>query len=383
MARVKMGMVGGSLEAFIGNVHRMAAGLDGHVELVCGAFSSDPKKSKETGATLNLNPSRVYDSFKRMIEKEKNLPEEERMDFVSIVTPNFLHYEPAKMALKAGFHVMCEKPLAFSLKQAQELEKLVLKTNLIFGVTHNYTGYPMVKEARNMIKGGKLGKIRKVIAEYPQGWLSEKIEDGGQRQADWRTDPDRAGISCCVADIGTHAENLAEYTTGLKIKELAADVSTFVKGRKLDDDANILVRFDNGAKGVLMASQIATGEENELRIRIYGEKGSLDWLQSDPNKLIYKTPKGPQQIIKTGAGYHWLSAQTEAHTRLPGGHPEGYIESMANLYRNFAMSIHAHKEGEEHSNLLDFPTITDGVRGMKFIEKVIDSGKKNAAWVSL
>ncbi|MBC7389967.1 MAG: Gfo/Idh/MocA family oxidoreductase, partial [Opitutaceae bacterium] len=277
-----MGMIGGSTNAFIGAVHRMAAALDGQIELVCGAFSSDPEKSKETGRALFLQKNRIYKNYEEMILIEKTLPENERMDFVSIVTPNFLHFDPCKLALENGFHVMCEKPVALNLVEAKALESIVLKSNLVFALTHNYTSYPMVKEAKAIVKEGKLGKIIKVIVEYQQGWLSDKIEDDGQKQALWRTDSSKAGISCCVADIGTHAENLAEFVTGLKIKELCADITSFVEGRELEDDANMLVRFDNGAKGTIIVSQVASGEENELKLRIFGKKGNLEWLQSDP-----------------------------------------------------------------------------------------------------
>jgi len=382
--KIRMGMVGGGKDAFIGAVHRMAASLDGEIELVCGAFSSKVSKSKETGDELGLEAGRVYVSFEEMISKEKELPKEVRMNFVSIVTPNYLHFTPCQLALQNRFHVLCEKPLAFSLQEAKELEQLVKETGLIFGLTHNYTGYPMVKEAREFVKSGKLGKLRKIVAEYPQGWLAANIESAGQKQAEWRTDPAKAGISCCVADIGTHAENLAEYITGLKIKELSADVTTFVEGRLLDDDANVLLRFDNGAKGILFASQVAAGEENELKIRVYGEKGGIEWLQSEPNSLIVKLDGQPKQIYRTGVDKGYLSKSALTHTRLPGGHPEGYIESMANLYRNFSFAIRARIEGQqENIELYDFPTITDGVRGMRFIEAVIESGKNNSAWVKL
>src|SRR6185437_12695352 len=382
--KIRMGMVGGGKDAFIGAVHRMAAVLDGEIELVCGAFSSKAYKSIETGEELGLESVRVYASFEEMIAKEKQLPEDVRMNFVSVVTPNYLHFNPAKLALLDGFHVLCEKPLAFSLQEGQELEKIVHETGLIFGITHNYTGYPMVKEAREFVRSGKLGKIRKVVAEYPQGWLASNIESLGQKQAEWRTDPAKAGISCCIGDIGTHAENLSEYITGLKIKELSADVTTFVEGRLLDDDANVLLRFDNGAKGLLFASQVAAGEENELKIRIYGEKGGIEWLQSQPNSLLVKMTGQPKQVYRAGVDKSYLSKLSLAHTRLPGGHPEGYIESLANLYRNFAFAVRARLEGKkENRELYDFPTISDGVRGMQFIEAVIESGKKNSAWVQL
>ena len=377
-----MGMVGGSTEGFIGSVHRLAASLDGQIELVCGAFSSDPVKSKHTGLSLYLQENRIYGSYEEMILKEKDLSEDIRMDFISVVTPNHLHFLPSKLALENGFHVLCEKPLAFSMEEASALENLVKKTGLVFGVTHNYTGYPMVKEAKELVQSGKIGKIRKVMVEYPQGWLSGNIEKEGQKQAGWRTDPKQAGISCCVGDIGTHAENLAEYITGLKIKELSADINTFVEGRLLEDDANILVRFEGGAKGVIVVSQIANGEENELKIRIYGEKGGIEWLQSEPNSLVLKSQEEPRKILRTGNSY--LSERAKVHTRLPGGHPEGYIESLANLYRNFSMAIDAYMDkNKEDNSLFDFPTISDGLCGMRFVEAVIESGKNNSKWISL
>ena len=314
-----------------------------------------------------------------MILKEKQLPEDVRMDFISIVTPNALHFAPAKLALENGFHVLCEKPMTFSVEESIELQTVVQKTKKLFGLTHNYTGYPMVKEAREIIRSGKLGKIRKVIAEYPQGWLSARIEGEGQKQAGWRTDPKQAGISCCVGDIGTHAENLTEYITGLKIIELSADITTFVEGRLLEDDANILVRFDNGAKGIIIATQIAAGEENELKIRVYGEKGGIEWLQSNPNTLVLKSTEEPTKLLRTGNAY--LSEHAKVHTRLPSGHPEGYIEAFANIYRNFAMAVAAYPEQLIVKDALyDFPDVSDGVRGMRFIEAVIESGKKNGEW---
>lgn len=376
--KMRMGMVGGGRGAFIGAVHRMAAALDGEIELVCGAFSSNPEKSKASGADFYLPPDRVYGSFVEMIDAEKRLPEGERMDFISIVTPNHVHFPPAKLALENGFAVICDKPLAFSLAEAKELQELVEQTGLLFALTHNYTGYPMVKEARDMIAKGKIGKIRKIVVEYPQGWLSTFLEGTGQKQADWRTDPSRSGIAGSMGDIGTHAENLAEYISGLQITEMCADLSTFVEGRKLDDDGNVLLHFDNGAKGILHCSQIAAGEENDLNIRIYGETGGLEWHQMEPNTLIYKTNEA-KQIIRTGVGD--LSESAQAHTRIPAGHPEGYLEAFANIYRNFARALRKHLAGEapsEHD--LDFPTVADGVRGMAFIENVVAASKSDTKW---
>ena len=381
--KIRMGMIGGSLDGFIGSVHRMAAALDGKIELVCGAFSSDSKRSIETGNSLYLSTDRIYASYEEMILKEAQLPSDIRMQFISIVTPNFLHAHPATLALQNGFHVLCEKPLALSLDEAIELERLAKQTGLLFGVTHNYTSYPMVKEARQLIESGKLGKIRKVIVEYPQGWLSEPIESDGQKQASWRTNPKQAGISCCVGDIGTHAAHLAEYVTGHAIQELSADISTFVDGRLLDDDANMLLRFEKGTKGVLIATQIAHGESNELKIRVYGESGGIEWLQSNPNFLHIKQNDKPEQILQAGTNHSYLSEQTRLHCRIPAGHPEGYLESMANLYRNFSMAVDSFENKESINSLFDFPTIEDGVRGMKFIETAIASGKQNSKWLTL
>ena len=380
--KLRMGMIGGSTNAFIGAVHRMAVALDGQIELVCGAFSSDPEKSKETGNALFLQKNRIYKNYEEMILTEKTLSENERMDFVSIVTPNFLHFDPCKLALENGFHVMCEKPIALNLVEAKALESIVFKSNLVFGLTHNYTSYPMVKEAKAIVKEGKLGSIIKVIVEYQQGWLSDKIEDNGQKQALWRTDSIKAGISCCVADIGTHAENLAEFVTGLKIKELCADITSFVEGRELEDDANMLVRFDNGAKGTIIVSQVTCGEENELKLRIFGKKGNLEWLQSDPNNLILKLVDVPKQILRPGNNF--LRDETKFNTRLPAGHPEGYIESLANLYKEFGKEIWKLKSGEIiNYQKFNFPSILDGIRGMRFIEAVIYSGKNNSCWVTI
>ncbi len=373
-------MVGGGRGAFIGAVHRMAAALDGEIELVCGAFSSDPEKSRLSGKDLFLPEDRVYGSYEEMIKKEKQLPEGERMDFVSIVTPNHMHYGPAKLALQNGFHVVCDKPIAFNLKEAKDLARLVKKTGLLFALTHNYTGYPMVKQARMMVEKGKIGKVRKIVVEYPQGWLSTKLEDTGQKQAAWRTDPKRSGAAGAMGDIGTHAENLAEYITGLKIKNLCADINIMVEGRKLDDDGNVLLEFDNGARGILFASQISAGEENNLRIRIYGEKAGLEWAQQEPNTLIVKWLDKSMEIIRTGVGNLYPEAQ--AATRIPAGHPEGYLEAFATIYRNFAICLRAYLNNKKPKAIYtDFPTVEDGVRGMRFIDKVIESGKSKQKWI--
>ena len=382
MRKIRMGMIGGGRGAFIGGVHRMAAALDGQIELVCGAFSSRPEVSKASGEDFFLPADRVYSDYMEMITREAELPEGERMDFVSIVTPNHMHYGPSKMALEYGFHVVCDKPLSFDMEQAEELQKLVKESGLIFALTHNYTGYPMVKQARAMIAHQEIGKIRKVVVAYPQGWLSTLLEASDQKQASWRTDPKKSGIAGAMGDIGTHAENLAEYMTGLQITELCADISTIVEGRQLDDDGNVLLRFNNGARGILYASQISAGEENDLHINVYGEKGSLSWRQMEPNTLVVRWLDQPTQIYRTGVGN--LYDQTNDHTRLPAGHPEGYLEAFANIYRNVAMCIRARIEGEmPDDKYMDFPGVDDGVRGMKFVYAVIASGKSSEKWTEL
>ncbi|MES2730928.1 MAG: Gfo/Idh/MocA family oxidoreductase [Bacteroidota bacterium] len=375
-----MGMVGGGKDAFIGVVHRMAAAIDGEIELVCGAFSSDAAKSKASGEALYLPANRVYPDFQTMIREEKNLPQGERMDFVSIVTPNFMHFPPAKMALENGFAVVCDKPMTLNLIEATELAALVEKTGLLFCLTHNYTGYPMVKQARDMVKSGQFGKIRKVVVEYPQGWLSRPLYN---KQADWRTDPKRSGVGGCMGDIGTHAENLAEFITGLQITEICADLSIYVEGRQLDDDGNVLLHFDNGAKGILHASQIAAGEENDLNIRVYGEKGGLKWRQMEPNTLVTMWLDGPQQILRTGVLP--LSEAAQKHTRIPpAGHPEGYLEAFANLYRNFAKTLRSRLKGETPDPAYtDFPSVHDGVRGVAFIESVVAASQSQEKWYKM
>ncbi|MEX2601611.1 MAG: Gfo/Idh/MocA family oxidoreductase [Balneolaceae bacterium] len=377
--KIRMGMVGGGIGAFIGDVHRKAAALDGQIEFVCGAFSSNPERSKKTGKQLYLPPDRVYGTFEEMFEKEKALPEGERMDFVSIVTPNHVHFPPAKMALENGFHVVCDKPMTVNMKEAKELASLVEKTGLTFALTHNYTGYPMVKQAREMVKKGALGKIRKVVVEYPQGWLATKLEESDNKQASWRTDPKKAGPAGAMGDIGTHAENLAEYITGLKITELCADLTAFVDGRTLDDDGNILLRLEKGAKGVLHASQISVGEENNLKIFVYGENGGLEWHQQEPNTLLVKHLDKPMQVYRTGLGY--LGETAAAHTRIPAGHPEGFLEAFANIYRNVARTLQSRINGETPDPMYtDFPDVHDGVRGIAFLETVIASSKSDKKW---
>lgn len=375
-------MIGGGRGAFIGAVHRIAANIDGQVELVCGAFSSDPQRSKDSGADFYLPEDRCYGTFQEMIEKEAALPEGERMDFVAIVTPNHVHFPAAKAALEGGFHVLSDKPATFDLAEAKELEKIVEKSGKLYGLTHNYTGYPLVKQARDMIRDGVLGKIRKVVVEYPQGWLATRLEGDDQKQAAWRTDPKRSGAAGCIGDIGTHAENLAEYMTGLKISELAADLTAFVEGRALDDDGNVLLRFEGGAKGILHSSQIAVGEENNLNIRVWGEKGGLEWHQNEPNTLLVKWLDQPMQVYRTGNGY--LGSNAASATRTPPSHPEGYLEAFANIYKNFAEHIRAVIDGVEPSEVaLDYPKIDDGIRGMAFIEAVVASSQANAAWTPI
>ena len=377
-------MVGGGRGAFIGAVHRIAAALDQQVELVCGAFSSDPEKSRASGADLYLPANRCYGSYAEMITSEAALPAEQRMDFVAIVTPNHMHFPPAKLALENGFHVLSDKPATFDLAEAKELAAIVKRTGLLYGLTHNYTGYPLVKQAREMVATGQLGKIRKVVVEYPQGWLSTRLEASGQKQAAWRTDPKRSGAAGSMGDIGTHAENLAEYISGLHISELAADLTSFVKGRKLDDDGNVLLRFKGGAKGVLHCSQISVGEENNLNIRVYGELGGLEWHQREPNTMLVKWPDQPMQVYRTANGY--LGNAAKAAGRTPPAHPEGYLEAFANIYKNFANAIRARLEQRKLAKddpALDFPKIADGVRGMAFIEAVVKSSRKNAAWTKL
>ena len=382
--KIRYGMVGGGRGAFIGAVHRIAAAIDQQVELVCGAFSSDPERSKASGADFYLPAGRCYGSFEEMIKGEARLPADQRMDFVSIVTPNFMHFAPAKMALEHGFHVLSDKPATFDLAEAKTLAQIVKKSGLLYGLTHNYTGYPMVKQAREMVANGTLGKIRKVVVEYPQGWLATRLEASDQKQAAWRTDPKRSGAAGCIGDIGTHAENLAEYITGLQISELAADLTSFVKGRKLDDDGNVLLRFKGGAKGVLHSSQISVGEENNLNIRVYGEKGGLEWHQREPNTLLVKWLDQPMQVYRTANGY--LGKAALAAGRTPPSHPEGYLEAFANIYKNFATTIRARVEKKKLAKddlALDYPKIEDGIRGMAFIEAVVASSKKNAAWTKL
>lgn len=377
--KIKLGMVGGGPGSFIGKIHAKAAQLDGQIELVCGAFDVEPAKSKIQGKEYYLDPSRVYGNYHEMMAREKELPAGERMDLVAVCTPNHVHFEPSKLALENGFHVVSDKPLTNDTGDARKLGELVDDTGLVFAVTHAYTGYPMVKEARDMVQSGKLGKIRKIVSEYPQGWLSEPMDDPNHMQAAWRLDPTKSGKSNCMGDIGTHALNLAEYVTGLKVTEVCADISTMVPGRRLDDDGNVLVRFDNDARGIIYASQISAGEENGLKIRVYGEQGGLEWIQVEPNTLIVKWLDRPMEYVRTGNP--WCSDIAKYNTRFPAGHPEGLIEAFANIYRNVATCIQHRLEGKEPpAEALDFPTVHDGLRGMLFIDSVLESAETESKW---
>ncbi|WP_299313777.1 Gfo/Idh/MocA family oxidoreductase [uncultured Aquimarina sp.] len=381
MSTLKMGMVGGGTGSFIGDVHRKAASIDGMIKLVCGAFSSSKEKSLASGKELNIPDSRVYGSFEEMIVEEAKLPENERMDFVAIVTPNHMHFPPTKMALEHGFHVICDKPLSLTLDEAIELEKVVASSGKVFALTHNYTGYPMVKQAKAMIAKGDLGSIRKINVHYLQGWLATAVEKTGQKQATWRVDPKRSGIGGALGDIGTHAENLVEYITGIQIDTIAADLTAFGDGRSLDDDGNILLRFENGAKGIMSFSQIATGEENNLGVKIYGTKGSVEWYQENPNQLIVKWLDQPKQIYTPGGNGTY--PESSEYVRIPAGHPEGYLEGFATIYRSFAKElIHVKNENVISINP-DFPTVADGVRGMKFIYAAVESSKNNSNWTKI
>ncbi|MCC8423317.1 Gfo/Idh/MocA family protein [Mucilaginibacter sp. UR6-11] len=377
--KLRLGMIGGGQGAFIGAVHRIAARIDGDYELVCGAFSSNAEKSKASGVSLGLSADRSYASYEELIEKEKQLPADERVQVISIVTPNHVHFGPTKMALENGFHVVLDKPMTFSLAEAKELEKVVKSSRKLFCLTHTYTGYPMVKEAKQLVKAGKIGKVRKIYVEYPQGWLSTFLEGEDNKQASWRTDPGKSGIAGAMGDIGTHAFNLMEYVTGLQVTQLCADINIVVEGRKLDDDGAVLIKLNNGASAVLTATQIAAGEENNVKIRVYGELGSLEWQQWDANSLLVKMSGKPWEIYRTGGGY--VSSFAAHNTRTPGGHPEGYLEAFANLYHNFALCVKAEIEGTQASpEAQDYPGIDDGVRGMAFIENVIASGKSDIKW---
>lgn len=377
--KLRMGMVGGGRGAFIGAVHRMAAALDGKIELVAGCFSADAEKSKASGADLFLNPARVYASYTEMAAREAALPADQRIDFVSIVTRNNTHFAVASAFLEAGFNVICDKPLAFTLDEARKLRAIVRKSGKVFALTHNYTGYPMVKEAREMVRTGKLGRILKIVVEYPQGYAITALEDkGGGKISNWRMDPNVAGVSNCMADIGTHAENLARYITGLEIDSLAADLSTFIPGRPLDDDGNCLVRYKGGAKGILYASQISNGDENNLNIRVYGTKSSIEWYQEHPNELVVKAVNQPRITYRRGNSY--LSAAAQSVSRTPFGHQEAFIEAFANVYMAAAAAIADEVSGRKAKKAYDFPGIDDGLMGMAFIETVVKSAKSQAKW---
>lgn len=382
--KLRMGMLGGGSDAFIGAIHRAAALMDNRIELVCGCFSIDPETSYRSGKEYFLPDGRIYSSFEQMMEGELALPEGQRMDFLTIVTPNHVHFAPAKTALESGFDVVIEKPMTYSLEEARALKSVVEKTGRTLALTHTYSGYPAVKEARERIARGDFGRIRKVYSEYPQGWLSARAEDDPSSNAGWRTDPGRSGKAGSMGDIGTHALHLAEYVSGLRTVAMCADLKTFVAGRRLDDDGAALLRFEGGATGVLIATQVAAGEENAISLRVYGERGGIEWHQQDPNTLWIKWSDRPTEKVRVGNPY--MSDIAAANTRTPGGHPEGYIEAFANIYRNFARTVAAKRNGVEPERAwLDFPGVDDGLRGMQFIETVTRSGyeqeKKWIDWV--
>jgi predicted dehydrogenase len=382
MRKLRMGMIGGGKDAFIGAIHRIALNMDGLIELSCGALSVKPEVAVDSGKSLFLPEDRIYLSYEEMIKKESGLPGDKRIDFVTIVTPNFAHFAPAMMALDHGFHVVIEKPMTFTLDEARQLKEKVDQTGLMLCLTHTYSGYPMVKQARAMVQQGALGKIRKVYVEYPQGWLSRLSEREGNVQAAWRTDPKKSGKSGSMGDIGTHAAHLAEYISGLKITKLCADLNTVVEGRALDDDGSVLLKFDNGASGVLIASQVAAGEENALKIRLYGERGGIEWAQQEPNTLLVKWQDQPTQVLRAGSNYtDRLSSFATHNCRTPGGHPEGYLEAFANIYRNFALTLQARLNGlGPTKEMLDFPKVEEGVRGMAFIDNVVASAQSDKKW---
>ena len=379
--KLRFGMVGGGRGAFIGAVHRIAAQMDGQAELVAGAFSSDPQRSRDSAADLFVPAERAYGSYRDMAVAEAARPSSERLDFVVIVTPNDQHFPAATLFLEHGFNVVCDKPVTLTLAEARALRETVVRSGKVFALTHNYTGNAMVKQARALVRGGALGTLRKVVVEYSQGWLASDIESGGHKQASWRTDPARSGAAGCMGDIGTHAENLARYVTGLRITELCADLTTFVPGRRLDDDGNLLLRFEGGARGVLHSSQIAIGEENKLSLRVYGSEASLEWQQEHPNELVVKYPDRPREILRRGNGYVGEAAQHV--TRIPAGHPEGYLEAFANLYREAFRAIAAEVAGGPLPDDLDLPGIDDGVAGMAFIEAAVTSARQGAVWVPI
>ncbi|MDX9929219.1 MAG: Gfo/Idh/MocA family oxidoreductase [Bacteroidales bacterium] len=379
--KIRMAMIGGGTGSFIGPVHRMAATLDGECELVAAALSSDHENAIASGRKIGLDDERIYTSWKDMIEAESRRPDNIKPHFIAVVTPNFLHYSQVIESLKAGFNVLCDKPLCMNVAEAEEISKLVRSTGRLFCLTHNYTGYPMIKLARDLVRRNHIGDIRKVVVEYLQGWLSVDAKGAGNRQAQWRSDPDRAGIAGTMGDIGTHAFNLAEYVSCLRVKEISADITATLFNRKLDDDGNVLLRFENGVKGSLLASQIATGEENNLRIRVYGEKGSLSWEQMNPNDLLVRITGSPYQVYRTATLSGNEGERNMKYTRLPAGHPEGFIEAFANLYRCFAGDIRAVNENMTPEN--DYPGVAEGLRGMRFLEAVVSSSAANSKWTAV
>ena len=377
--KLRMGMIGGGKDAFIGAIHRIAANMDGQVELVCGALSINREIAIDSGRSLFLPDDRIYTNYEEMLEKESGLPEGERMDFVTIVTPNYAHFAPAAIALEKGFHVVVEKPITLTLDEALLLKEKVDETGLVLCLTHTYSGYPMVKQAREMVRQGTLGKIKKLFVEYRQGWLSKLLEREGNQGAAWRTDPKKGGKSAVMGDIGTHAFNLAEYISGLQVTQVCADLNTMVDGRQLDDDGSVLLQFDNGARGVLAATQIAAGEENNLSIKIYGENGGLEWHQQEPNTLLLKWLDKPTEILRAGNAY--LQDIAKQNSRTPGGHPEGYLEAFGNIYRNFVATVSAKIDGRSvDANLVEFPSVHEGIRGMAFIDTVVKSNASQEKW---
>ncbi|MEO1745452.1 MAG: Gfo/Idh/MocA family oxidoreductase [Pseudomonadota bacterium] len=378
-ARIRLGMVGGGRDAFIGGVHRIASRIDGHYELVAGCFSSTAEKSQASGRDLGLDAKRVYDDYRTMAIREAR--KKDGIEAVAIVTPNHMHWPVAREFLRRGIHVICDKPLTSKLSDAKQMVRLAERSNALFVLTHNYTGYPMVREAREMVKNGQLGEIRVVQAEYPQDWLSDKLEETGQKQAGWRTDPERSGAGGSIGDIGTHALNLAQFISGLEVAEIAADLDAFVDGRQVDDNANVMIRWRGGAKGMLWASQVAPGNENGLKVRVYGTKGGIEWSQEDPNYLWY-TPLGePKRLItRAGAGSGGASGRV---SRIPAGHPEGYLEGFATIYAEAAHAIRAHKAGTPMPEDVVFPTVQDGLTGVAFVDACVRSSKRNGAWTKL
>ena len=380
--KLRMGMVGGGQGAFIGGVHRIVAALDGQIELVAGCFSQDPENTRTTGEQLYLDPSRCYDTFDDMAAAEAALPEEDRIDFVSIVTPNVSHYPIARTFLEAGFHVVCDKPMTYTLEEAEQLAQLVEESGLVFGLTHNYTGHPMIRHARGLFRSGEMGTVRKVIVEYLQDFLMVPHEKLGMKQAQWRVDPAQSGIAGTMGDLGTHCFNLVEYVTGDPVTALCADKSTYLPDRTLDEDVNALLRFKGGGKGVLTISQVSTGEENGFTLRVYASEGAIKWRQEDPNYLEVYRYGEPRRTLSRGQGY--LSEVAAAASRIPTGHPEGYLEAFATIYDGVVEAIRAHIDGSPLAmGDYDFPTVRDGVRGMQFIYKTVESCEKGSTWVEV